>query len=64
MSWGHVSLEFEVKLHALKGVASRCGTFLLYCAPSCLPVGRDPAYRQALKGGAYGALAGQSDSER
>ena len=44
-----------MKLHALKGVASRYGTFLLYCAPSCLPAGRDPA----LKGGAYGVLADQ-----
>ena len=44
-----------MKLPALKGGASREGNFLLYCAPSCLPVGRDPA----LKGGACGALAGQ-----
>jgi hypothetical protein len=43
-----------MKLPALKGDASREGNFLLYCAPSCLPVGRDPA----LKGGACGALAG------
>jgi hypothetical protein len=45
---------FIMKLPALKGGASREGNFLLYCAPSCLPVGRDPAP----KGGAYGTLAG------
>ena len=40
-----------VKLPALKGGASREGHFLLYCAPSCLPVGRDTALKDgALRG--------------
>jgi hypothetical protein len=34
--------------------------FFLYCAPSFLPVGTDPA----LKGGAGGALAGQPSIEK
>ena len=47
--------SYEEKPLALKGGASREGNLILYCAPSCLPAGRDPA----LKGGARGAPAGQ-----
>ena len=32
------------------GGASRQGNFILYCAPSCLPAGRDPAYKAGLAG--------------
>ena len=34
-----------MKLHAQKGGASRKGISILYCAPSCLSVGRDPALK-------------------
>jgi hypothetical protein len=33
-----------MKLPAHRAGASRQGNLILYCAPSCLPVGRDPAY--------------------
>jgi hypothetical protein len=46
-----------MKLTAQKGGACREGISSYHCAPSCLPVGRDPA----LKGGDCGALAGQKD---
>jgi hypothetical protein len=47
-----------VKLPALKGGASREGHFLLYCAPSCLPVGRDTALKDgALRGTCAGQLS-------
>jgi hypothetical protein len=50
------SQESEVKLlgHPVKTGQARWGfpgkKYCLNCAPSCLPVGRDPAYKAGLAG--------------